>query len=45
MLADKPQAFLMPSFHYNIALALYQQGMIKKAKYFFTQAQLWQTVP
>jgi hypothetical protein len=45
MLADKPQAFLMPSFHYNIALALYQQGMIKEAKHFFTQAQLWQEAP
>ncbi|MBU2892430.1 hypothetical protein KO495_03715 [Colwellia sp. D2M02] len=36
-----PEKFLMPSFHYNIALALYQQGEEEQALYWLEQAKLW----
>lgn len=42
MLAEKPSAFLMPSFHYNIALALFQQGKVEEAKLLLIQAALWE---
>jgi hypothetical protein len=45
MLSEKPSSFLMPSFHYNIALALYQQGRIEEAKRMFAQAALWEEDP
>jgi hypothetical protein len=42
MLEERPQGFLMPSFHYNIALALFQQGNINKAKRLLIQSQRWE---
>ncbi|MCP4988780.1 MAG: hypothetical protein GY928_22835 [Colwellia sp.] len=42
MLDERSQDFLMPSFHYNIALALFQQGFVKEAKLLLFQAQLWE---
>lgn len=44
-LNDQTSRFLMPSFHYNIALALYQQGAITKAQYWLEQAVLWESTP
>ena len=40
-----PGAFLMPSFHYNIALALFHQGEISRAKFWLQQAALWEKLP
>ncbi len=40
-----PSAFLMPSFHYNIALALYQQDQIASVKYWLGQAVEWEDDP
>lgn len=31
-LTEKPNQFLMPSFHYNIAMALFRQGKMKQGK-------------
>jgi len=45
MLSEKPFSFLMPSFHYNIALALLQQGKVEEARSMFTQATLWEETP
>jgi len=45
LLSDQPKKFLMPSFHYNLALALYQQGFIIDAKYWLEQAALWEKDP
>lgn len=42
MLERKPSDFLMPSFHYNIALSLYQQGQISKVKYWIDKAAQWE---
>jgi len=42
MLNEQFQRFIMPSFHYNIALALYQQGAISEAKHWLEQAALWE---
>ena len=38
MLRKQLRQFLMPSFHYNIALALFQQGEIKKANDWLKQS-------
>ena len=35
--------FLMPSFHYNIALAQFQQGNLEQAKYWLKQAAMWES--
>jgi tetratricopeptide (TPR) repeat protein len=35
--------FLMPSFHYNIALAYYQQNNIEQAKYWLGKAASWES--
>ncbi|WP_057831742.1 hypothetical protein [Colwellia sp. TT2012] len=43
ILNTKPSAYLMPSFHYNIALALYQQGDIVGARYWLAQAAAWES--
>jgi hypothetical protein len=32
----------MPSFHYNIALAYYQQNNIKQAEYWLKKAASWE---
>ena len=42
MLKAKPSQYLMPSFHYNIALALYQQGKLVRAKHWLRQAGRWE---
>ena len=42
MLERRPSDFLMPSFHYNIALSLYQQGQISKVKYWIDNAAKWE---
>ena len=44
-LAAEPGAYLMPSFHYNIAQALFHQGQITQAKYWLQQAGLRETLP
>ncbi len=44
-LSAGPGAFLMPSFHYNIALALFHRGEIKQAKFWLGQAALWESSP
>lgn len=43
LIEDKPSAYLMPSFHYNIALALYQQGKVTQAKYWLNKAGQWES--
>ena len=45
MLGEPSDVFLMPSFHYNIALAFYQQGNISEAKRWLEQAVLWEESP
>jgi hypothetical protein len=45
LLARKPKAYLMPSFHYNIALALFHHGQINEAKYWLKQAAKWEKIP
>lgn len=42
LLHQNSEQFLMPSFHYNIALAYYQQNEIKLAKYWLKQAASWE---
>lgn len=37
--------FLMPSFHYNIALAFSQQGDVEQASYWFKQSAMWEREP
>lgn len=37
------QKFLMPSFHYNIALAYYQQNNIAEANYWLEKAASWES--
>jgi hypothetical protein len=39
------QKYMMPSFHYNIALALYKSGNLSKAKYWLKQSSLWESDP
>ncbi|KGJ87778.1 Tetratricopeptide TPR_2 repeat-containing protein [Colwellia psychrerythraea] len=45
LLEAKPSTYLMPSFHYNIALALFKQGNIVDAKYWLLQASKWENDP
>ncbi|MEI6895195.1 MAG: hypothetical protein V5789_11355 [Colwellia sp.] len=45
MLTAKPLAYIMPSFHYNIALALYLQGQVSDAKYWLEKASKWEDDP
>lgn len=45
LLNIKPYEFLMPSFHYNIALALYNQGQLANVKYWINQAVKWEEDP
>ncbi|WP_246047022.1 tetratricopeptide repeat protein [Colwellia ponticola] len=45
LIEAKPTAYLMPSFHYNIALALYQQGKAIDAKYWLDKAAQWESDP
>jgi len=42
LLSDHSKRFLMPSFHYNLALAAYQRGFIAEAKKWLKQAALWE---
>lgn len=41
-LKSAPSDFLMPSFHYNIGLALYHKGKAKQAAPWFHQAAGWE---
>lgn len=41
-LSSHPQHFLMPSFHYNIALAFYKKGRLPAANEWLNQATLWE---
>jgi len=45
LLESKPKDYLMPSFHYNIAFALFQQGQTNEAKYWLEQAAKWEEIP
>ena len=38
LLKDNPESYLMPSFHYNIAFALYQSGQVTNAKAYLAKA-------
>jgi len=42
LIKENPSDYFMPSFHYNIALALYQQGEVANAKYWLSQAAKWE---
>lgn len=42
ILERRPSDFLMPSYHYNIALALSQQGNTSTVKYWIDQAAKWE---
>jgi len=42
MINLNPEKYLMPSFHYNIALAAFRQEEIDKAKYWLDQAGHWE---
>ena len=42
LLNTKPSAYLMPSFHYNIALALYQQGEVTQSIDWLERAAQWE---
>jgi len=44
LLLNNSQLFVMPSFHYNIALAYYQQNNIKQATVWLEQAASWESV-
>jgi len=41
IVATNKTQFLMPSFHYNIGLALHKKGEINQAEHWFKQASLW----
>ena len=43
ILESRPTDFLMPSFHYNIALSLYQQGQMSTVKYWIDNAVKWES--
>ncbi|WP_232771128.1 tetratricopeptide repeat protein [Colwellia sp. 75C3] len=45
LIKKNPSGYLMPSFHYNIALALYQQGEVVEAKYWLNKAAQWEDNP
>lgn len=42
-LQHSSQQLLMPSFHYNIALAYFQQNKIAQANYWLERAALWES--
>lgn len=42
-LQEKPLRFLMPSFHYNIALAHFQQGSFEQANFWLKRSALWES--
>ena len=42
LLQENPQQYLMPSFHYNIALAYYQQHDMEQATAWLEQAARWE---
>lgn len=42
-LHQSSQQLLMPSFHYNIALAYFQQNKIEQANYWLERAALWES--
>lgn len=42
ILERRPSDFLMPSYHYNIALSLYQQGKSSTVKYWIDKAAEWE---
>jgi tetratricopeptide (TPR) repeat protein len=41
-LQENSSRFLMPSFHYNIALAYFQEGNVEQASYWFKQSASWE---
>ncbi|RHW74959.1 hypothetical protein [Colwellia sp. RSH04] len=41
LLAQQPKSYLMPSFHWNIALAQYLAGNTKEAKHWLSISQSW----
>ncbi|WP_223303627.1 tetratricopeptide repeat protein [Colwellia psychrerythraea] len=43
ILERRPSDFLMPSYHYNIALSLYQQGKSSTVKYWIDKAAEWES--
>lgn len=45
MIKKRPFIYLMPSYHYNIALALYQQGDIESAKVWLKESSNWEVEP
>jgi len=45
LITDNPLAYLMPSFHYNIALATYQQKKVIDATYWLKRASQWEKNP
>ena len=45
LLEAKPSNYLMPSFHYNIAFAVFQQGNNSGARYWLRQAAEWESEP
>ena len=42
LIQQNSEQFLMPSFHYNIALAYHQQNNIKQAEYWLKKAASWE---
>ena len=45
MIKKRPLIYLMPSYHYNIALALYQKGDIESAKVWLEKSSNWEVEP
>ena len=45
MVEERPLTYLMPSFHYNIALSLYQKGKISAAIHWLKVASKWEKDP
>lgn len=43
LLQANSEQFLMPSFHYNIAFAYYQQNKLKQANHWLEQAARWES--
>lgn len=43
ILQDNSKQYLMPSYHYNIALAYFQQDNIEEANYWLEQAESWES--
>ena len=42
LIQQNTEQFLMPSFHYNLALAFYQQGNVKLSEHWLKQAESWE---